>query len=39
MKNAVAEKIVEILEPARKHFELPHVKKMKEEMEQLIITR
>jgi len=39
MKNAVAEKIVEILEPARTHFELPHVKKMKEEMEQLIVTR
>ncbi|MFH1065932.1 MAG: tyrosine--tRNA ligase [Nanoarchaeota archaeon] len=39
MKNAVAEKIVEILEPARKHFEIPAVKKMKEEMEELIVTR
>lgn len=39
MKNAVAEKVVEILELARKHFELPAVKKMKDEMEQLIVTR
>jgi len=39
LKNAVAEKIVEILEPVRKHFEQPKIKKMREEMERLIVTR
>jgi len=39
LKSAVAEKITKILEPARKHFEQPKVKKMKEEMEKLLITR
>ena len=39
LKSAVAEKVVEILEPARKHFELVKNKKMLEEMEKLIITR
>ncbi len=39
LKNAVAEKIVEILEPVRKHFEQPKFKRMKEEMERLIVTR
>ncbi len=39
LKSAVAEKIVEILEPVRKHFEQPKIKKMKEEMERLIVTR
>ncbi len=39
LKNGVAEAIIEILEPARKHFEKPEIKEMLEEMEQLIITR
>jgi len=39
LKNAVAEKLIKILEPARKHFEQPRVKKMLEELEQMIITR
>lgn len=39
LKKAVGERIVELLGPARKHFEKPSVKKMKEEMEKLIITR
>ncbi len=39
LKNAVAEALIKILEPARKHFENPKIKKMKEEMERLIVTR
>ena len=39
LKNAVAEKLIKMLEPARKHFEQPKVKKMLEELEQMIITR
>lgn len=39
LKNAVAEKLIKILEPARKHFEQPKMKKMLEELEQLIITK
>ncbi len=39
LKNAVAEKLIQILEPARKHFEQPRVKKMLEELEQMIIIR
>ncbi len=39
LKNSVAERLIQILEPARKHFEQPKVKKMLEELEQLIITR
>ena len=39
LKNFVSEKLIQILEPARKHFEQPKVKKMLEELEQLIITR
>ncbi len=39
LKAAVAEKISAILKPARDHFAQPSVKKMKEEMEQLLITR
>jgi len=39
LKNAVAEKLIGILEPARKHFSQPKVKKMLEEMDKLIITR
>ncbi len=39
LKNALSEKLIEILNPARKHFEKPKVKKMLEELEQIIITR
>ncbi|HIH31344.1 TPA: tyrosine--tRNA ligase [Candidatus Woesearchaeota archaeon] len=39
LKNSVAEELIKILEPARKHFEQPRVKKMLEELEMLIITR
>jgi tyrosyl-tRNA synthetase len=39
LKNAVAEKLISLLEPARKHFEQPKVKKMLEELESMIITR
>ena len=39
LKNSVSEKLIQILEPAREHFEQPKVKKMLEELERLIITR
>lgn len=39
LKSAVANALINILEPARKHFEQPKIKKMKEEMEKLIVTR
>ncbi|MDO8459818.1 MAG: tyrosine--tRNA ligase [Nanoarchaeota archaeon] len=39
LKNAVAEELIKLLEPARKHFEQPKVKKMLEELEGMIITR
>ena len=39
LKNAVAENLIRFLEPARKYFELPKIKKMKEEMDSLLITR
>lgn len=39
LKNGVAEAIINILEPARVHFEKPEIKEMLDEMEQLIITR
>jgi len=39
LKDGVSEAIIEILEPARKHFEKPEIKEMLKEMEQLIITR
>ena len=39
LKSGVAEALIKILEPARKHFEQPKIKKMKEEMERLIVTR
>ncbi len=38
LKNSVSEKLIQILEPARKHFEQPKTKKMLEELEKLIIT-
>ncbi len=39
LKNGVAESLIKLLEPARKHFEQPKIKKMKEEMEKLLVTR
>lgn len=39
LKNAMANKLVEILTPAMEHFSSPEMKKAKEEMEKLIITR
>ncbi|MHA1340662.1 MAG: tyrosine--tRNA ligase [Promethearchaeota archaeon] len=39
LKKAVAEKIIEILKPIREHFSNPKLKKMKEQMEELSITR
>jgi len=39
LKKAVAEKIIEILKPAREHFEKPNLKRMVKEMENLIVTR
>lgn len=38
LKNAMANKLIEILAPAMKHFANPKMKKMKEDMEKLIIT-
>ncbi len=39
LKNGVAEYLIRLLEPARKHFNTPRVKKMKEELDNLKITR
>jgi len=39
LKNAMSEKINEILEPARKHFADSKIKKLKEEMDKILITR
>ena len=39
LKKAVAESLIKILEPARKHFEKPKIKQMLNELEKLIITR
>ena len=39
LKSAMAKKINELLLPAREHFNQPKMKKAKEEMEKLIITR
>lgn len=39
LKKAVAESIVELLKPARKHFESPKIRRMAEEMERLTVTR
>lgn len=39
LKSAMAEKLVEILAPAREHFAQPKIKKLKEEMDKLLITR
>jgi len=39
LKTAIAEKLIEILEPCRKHLSDPKIQKMKKEMETLMITR
>jgi len=39
LKCAIGEEIVKLLEPARKHFAQPKVRKMLEELEKMIITR
>ena len=39
LKTAMADKIINILEPARKHFKQPRIKKMKDDMDKLLITR
>ncbi|MBD3259705.1 tyrosine--tRNA ligase [Candidatus Woesearchaeota archaeon] len=39
LKKAVAEYLVKLLEPARKHFEKPKLKKLKEEIESIKTTR
>lgn len=39
LKNAVAESLIKLLEPARKHFEQPKIKAMLEELEKMMITR
>jgi len=39
LKTAVAEKLIEILKPATEHLNKPEIKKLKEEMDKLIITR
>ncbi len=39
LKNALAIRLIKLLEPARKHFEKPKVSKMLEELEELIITK
>ncbi|MHA1378434.1 MAG: tyrosine--tRNA ligase [Candidatus Helarchaeota archaeon] len=39
LKNGVANALVKLLEPARKHFEKPKIRKMLEELNSLIITR
>jgi len=39
LKTAMAEKLIEILEPARKHFSHPKISRLKKEMEKLLITR
>ena len=38
-KNTMADKINEILGPARKHFSDSKTKKLKEEMDKILITR
>ncbi len=38
-KSAMADKLVEIMEPAREHFAKPEIKKLKERMDKLLITR
>jgi tyrosyl-tRNA synthetase len=39
LKAGMADRLVEILQPAMKHFSTPRVKKLKEGMDKLLITR
>lgn len=39
LKNAVAEALIKLLEPARRHFAQPRVKKMLSELDKMLITR
>ena len=39
LKNATAEALIKLLKPARKHFAKPRIKRMKEDLEKLKITR
>jgi tyrosyl-tRNA synthetase len=39
LKEAVAESLIKLLEPARKHFEQPNVKRMLEELEKMIVAK
>ncbi|VVB81838.1 Tyrosine--tRNA ligase [uncultured archaeon] len=39
LKKAVAESVIKLLEPARKHFAKPSVAKLKAEMESFVVTR
>jgi tyrosyl-tRNA synthetase len=39
LKQAIAEKLIEILKPAKEHLSKPNIQKMKKEMETLMITR
>lgn len=39
LKNAVADSLIDILKPAREHFEKKEMKEMLEEMEDILITR
>ncbi len=39
LKLGVANKVIDILEPVRKHFQQPSIQKMKQELEALMITR
>ncbi|MBY8987622.1 MAG: tyrosine--tRNA ligase [Candidatus Lokiarchaeota archaeon] len=39
LKIGIANQIIDILEPVRKHFEQPSIQRMKKELEELMITR
>jgi len=39
LKAGVADELIELLEPIRKHFKKPRIRKMKEELEKLTATR
>jgi len=39
LKIGIANEIIDILKPVRKHFEQPNIQKMKKELEELMITR
>jgi len=39
LKNAVSKALINLLEPARKHFAKPNIKKMLKELDKMLITR